>query len=330
MLFSVIADLKARGVGLVYITHKFEELARVCDDVTIMRDGRVVGESPFARLTRDGIVRLMAGRESKAVIRKAPVTPGPELLRAEELSLPGEGVGRPFLVDRVSLHLRQGEVLGIFGLVGAGRTELLETIFGLHAVRAAGGLSVHGQPVKFTSPAEAIAAGLAFAPEDRKRDGLILPMSVAANASLACLKETLRGGLVSERQEKALITPYIERFRVKTDSLAQLIVNLSGGNQQKVILAKWLATAPKILLLDEPTRGIDINAKREIYDFIDELARTGLGLIVVSSELPEILTLSDRILVMCEGRQTAELTRAEATPERVLHAALPDLALLAR
>jgi len=330
VLFGVIAELKARGVGLVYITHKFEELARVCDDVTIMRDGRVVGAAPYADLTRDAIVRLMAGRAAKAVSEKATITPGPELLRADEITLPGDGAGRPLLVDHVSLQLRQGEVLGIFGLVGAGRTELLETIFGLHPGRTTGRIAVEGQPVRFTSPAQAIAAGLAFAPEDRKRDGLILPMSVAANASLASLDQTLRGGLVSDRREKAHVTPYIERFRVKTDSLEQLIVNLSGGNQQKVILAKWLATAPKILLLDEPTRGIDINAKREIYDFIDELARAGLGLIVVSSELPEILALSDRIMVLCEGRQTAELTRAEATPERVLHAALPDLAPLTR
>jgi len=325
VLFSVIADLKKRGVGLIYITHKFDELAHICDDVTIFRDGRVVGEALLADLTRESIVRMMAGRESKELFQKSPAQLGDEILKAEALSLPGEGVGRPFLVEKVSLSLRRGEVLGIFGLVGAGRTELLETLFGLHPRRATGTLSVEGRTVAFKSPADAIAAGLALAPEDRKRDGLVLPMSVAANASLASLERTLRGGFVSETRETAYVTPYIERFRVKTPSLDQLIVNLSGGNQQKVILAKWLATDPKILLLDEPTRGIDVNAKREIYAFIDELARLGLGLIVVSSELPEILALADRVLVMCEGRKTAELTRAEATPERVLHAALPDL-----
>ncbi|HEX2853413.1 MAG TPA: sugar ABC transporter ATP-binding protein [Opitutaceae bacterium] len=329
VLFGVIADLKSRGVGIVYITHKFEELARIGDDVTVMRDGRVVGEGLLAELSRDAIVRLMAGRESKEIFQKSATAPGAGLLRADELSLPGEGVGRPFLVERVSLSLRQGEVLGIFGLVGAGRTELLETLFGLHPGRATGRIEVNGQPVHFASPRDAIAAGLALAPEDRKRDGLVLPMSVAANASLASLDRTLRGGFVSETREAEYITPYIERFRVKTPSLAELIVNLSGGNQQKVILAKWLSTAPKILLLDEPTRGIDVNAKREIYAFIDELARAGLGLIVVSSELPEVLALADRVMVMCEGRKTAEFTRAEATPERVLHAALPDLAAIA-
>jgi len=328
VLYGVIADLKREGVGLIYITHKFEELANVCEDVTIFRDGRVVGEAPFAELTRDAIVRMMAGREAREIFQKTPSKPGDEILRADALSLPGTGVGRPLLVDHVSLSLRRGEVLGIFGLVGAGRTELLETLFGLHPDRATGSLAIEGRAVAFTSPADAIAAGLALAPEDRKRDGLVLPMSVAANASLASLDKTLRGGFVSETRESAHVTPYIDRFRVKTPSLGELIVNLSGGNQQKVILAKWLATAPKILLLDEPTRGIDVNAKREIYAFIDELALAGLGLIVVSSELPEVLALADRVLVMCEGRKTAKFSRAEATPERVLHAALPDRAVV--
>jgi ABC-type sugar transport system ATPase subunit len=323
VLFGVIADLKRRGVALIYITHKFDELAHVCDDVTIMRDGCVVGEFPYAELTRDALVRLMAGRESKETFQKSPAALGPELLRVEAISLPGVGAGRPFLVENVSFTLRRGEVLGIFGLVGAGRTELLETMFGLHAGRATGQLTLEGKSVDFASPAAAVAAGLALAPEDRKRDGLVLPMSVAANASLASLERTLRGGFVSRSREAAYIAPYVERFRVKTPSLDQLIVNLSGGNQQKVILAKWLATDPKLLLLDEPTRGIDVNAKREIYAFIDELARNGLGLIVVSSELPEILALADRVLVMCEGRKTAEFPRADATAEKILAAAFP-------
>ena len=327
VLFGVIAELKKAGVGLVYITHKFEELARLCDDVVIMRDGRVVGEAPYATLTRDRIVQLMAGREAKSLFEKTSVEPGAELLRASQLSLNATGgTGRRRLVDQVSFTLRRGEVLGVFGLVGAGRTELLETLFGLHAATSEGAVFVEGSPVRFKTPADAIAAGLALAPEDRKREGIVPPMSVAANASLASIDRTLRAGFVSDRREAAHIAPYLARFRVKTASTAEPIVNLSGGNQQKVILAKWLATAPKILLLDEPTRGIDVNAKREIYAFIDELAAAGLGLIVVSSELPEVLALADRVLVMCEGRATAEFSRAEATPERVLQAALPDRA----
>jgi ribose transport system ATP-binding protein len=269
----------------------------------------------------------MAGREPKEIFQKTTTTPGAELLRAEKIALPGEGAGRRFLVDHVSLTLRRGEVLGIFGLIGAGRTELLETLFGQHAGRAAGTVTVEGAVACFRGPADAIAAGLAFAPEDRKRDGVVLPMSVLANASLADLRPALRGGFVSPAREHAHIATYLERFRVKTPSVDELIINLSGGNQQKVILAKWLATGPKILLLDEPTRGIDVNAKREIYTFIDELTQAGLGLIVVSSELPEILALADRVLVLCEGRATAEFTRADATAERVLSAALPDRAM---
>jgi ribose transport system ATP-binding protein len=323
VLFGVIAELKRRGVALVYITHKFDQLAHVCDDVTVMRDGRVVGESAFGDLPRAALVRLMAGREAKESFQKEPATPGGELLRAEALTLPGTGAGRAFLVENVSFALHRGEVLGVFGLVGAGRTELLEILFGLHAGRAGGQLTLEGRPVSFHAPPAAIAAGLALAPEDRKRDGLVLPMSVAANASLASLDHALRAGLVDATREAAFIRPYVERFRVKTPSLDQPIVNLSGGNQQKVILGKWLATGPKVLLLDEPTRGIDVNAKREIYTFIDELARQGLGLIVVSSELPEILALADRVLVLCEGRRTAEFTRADATAEKILAAAFP-------
>ncbi|BET66975.1 sugar ABC transporter ATP-binding protein [Opitutales bacterium ASA1] len=326
VLFGVVSDLKHAGVGIVYITHKFEELEHICDDVVVMRDGRVVGESLYRDLTRDAIVRLMAGREAKEGFQRVCVATDAELLRAEEISLPGDGIGRARVVDDVSLVLRRGEVLGVFGLVGAGRTELLETLFGAHGGRAQGRLFVDGRAVSFSSPADAIAAGIGFAPEDRKRDGLVLSMGVAANASLASLERTLRFGFVDTYRETGYVSPYIERFRVKTPSLDQRIGALSGGNQQKVILAKWLATDPRVLLLDEPTRGIDVNAKREIYAFIDELARSGLGLVVVSSELPEVLALADRVMVMCEGRKTAEFPRAEATPERVLAAALPDRA----
>ena len=329
VLFGVIAELKRRGVALIYITHKLDELARICDDVTVLRDGRAVAHGSFAELNRDTIVRLMAGREPQQAFEKLASAGADTLFQAEAMSLPGDGRGRRFLVDGVSLTLRRGEVLGIFGLVGAGRTEMLETLFGVHGDRARGTIRVEGRPVEIRTPADAIAAGLSLAPEDRKRDGLVLPMSVAANASLATLHATLRGGFISETREAKHVRPFLDRFRVKTPSLEQRIVNLSGGNQQKVILAKWLATAPKILLLDEPTRGIDVNAKREIYAFIDELARNGLGLIVVSSELPEVLALADRIIVLCEGRKTAEFTRAEATPEKVLAAALPDKAAAA-
>jgi ribose transport system ATP-binding protein len=326
VLFGLIRELKARGVALVYITHKLEELERVADEVTVLRDGRVAGAAPLSALTRDRIVRLMVGRETAILHEKAPARLGAELLRTEGLSLRMDRGAGALPVSGVDLHLRAGEVLGIFGLVGAGRTELLETLFGLHAGRMTGKVFLAGEPVAFASPIDAIAHGLALAPEDRKREGLVLDLSVTANASLASLEESLAHGFIDFRREAAQVAPYLERFRVKAASPGQPIRLLSGGNQQKVILAKWLASRPRVLLLDEPTRGIDIGAKREIYAFIDELAQAGLGLIVVSSELPEVLALSDRVMVMCEGRKTAEFDRAAATPEAVLRAALPAAA----
>jgi ribose transport system ATP-binding protein len=214
-------------------------------------------------------------------------------------------------------------VLGIFGLMGAGRTELLQTIFGLHPKTSTGNIEIDGQRVSIKSPQDAIAARLALAPEDRKAEGVVLGLSVAHNATLACLSKIERFGFLQPRIESELVGGYVSRLRVKTPSIHQPIVNLSGGNQQKVVLAKWLATEPKVLLLDEPTRGIDINAKKEIYALIDELAQSGLGVVMVSSELPEILGIADRVLVLCEGRKTAEFSRAEATEEKVVKAALP-------
>ena len=226
-------------------------------------------------------------------------------------------------MDDVSFSVCRGEVLGIFGLIGAGRTELLESIFGLHADGCTGRIAVEGRHVTIRSPKDAIAAGIALAPEDRKREGLVLSMSVGENASLASLERARRFGLLDPLREGELVGNFVDRLRVKTPSLWQLARYLSGGNQQKVVLAKWLATNPKVLLLDEPTRGIDVNAKKEIYILIEELTRAGLAVVMVSSELPEILAIADRILVMSEGYKTAELPSAEATEESLLRAALP-------
>jgi ribose transport system ATP-binding protein len=329
-LFDALAELKGHGVALVYITHKLEEVAQIADDISVMRDGRMVGSGSPDGMQQPEIVRLMAGKEARRPFQKMLSQPGAEVLRAEGLSLGGDNAGGVSQVDRVDLRLCRGEVLGLFGLVGAGRTELLEVLFGLHAGRVRGQLFVEGKPVKFASPEDAIAHGIAFAPEDRKGEGIVLGMSVAANASLASLDKVTRAGFVCERQEDDHIAPYLKRFRVKTASLRQPIRELSGGNQQKVILAKWIATEPKVLLLDEPTRGVDIHAKQEIYALIDELAQTGLGVIVVSSELSEITTLADHIVVLCEGRKTADLRRGETDSEGILRAALPGRSLAAR
>jgi ABC-type sugar transport system ATPase subunit len=323
VLFRLIHRLKQGGVGIIYITHKLDELPKIADDITVFRDGRLMGTREFREVTRDGMIRMMVGRELADLFLKTPVAAGEEVLRVNNLSLRHPDRAEDFTVRDVSFAVRRGEVLGIFGLMGAGRTELLQAVFGLYPRTTTGEIQIEGQPVEINSPPAAIAAGLALAPEDRKADGLVPALSVAHNTTLSCLHKTERMGLLQPRLERELVENYTSRLRVKTPSIHQAVVNLSGGNQQKVVLAKWLATDPKVLLLDEPTRGIDINAKREIYTLIDELAHSGLGVVMVSSELPEILGIADRILVLCEGRKTAEFKRGEATEEMIMQAALP-------
>lgn len=322
-LFRMIAALKAKGVAIAYITHRFGELLQIGDDAIVLRDGRLITTAPLAALGHEQIVRMMVGRDLAAVSHQRGAPIGEELLRAEELSLghperPGE-----YLVDHLSLRVHAGEVLGIFGLMGAGRTELLETLFGLHPGGCSGEVWVGGTKVSIRCPSDAIAAGLALAPEDRKKEGVVLEMSVAENTSLATLSRLQWLGLIRGGAERTLVENATRRFGVKTPSLRQKVRYLSGGNQQKVILAKWFATHPKVLLLDEPTRGIDVSAKSEIYALLNELKGNGLGVVAVSSDLPEILAISDRILVMSQGQKTAEFTREDATQEKIMHAALP-------
>jgi ABC-type sugar transport system ATPase subunit len=322
-LLKVVAELKRDGVAVLYITHKFEELAGVADNVAIMRDGRLVAEAAYAGITHDEIVRLMVGHKAGACDTKPRAPASKEVLRAESVSLAHDARRGQYAVRDVSLHVAAGEIVGLFGLIGAGRTELLETLFGVHGSRATGELFVDGLSVGLEAPSRAIAAGLALAPEDRKHDGLVLGMSSRENAGLASARAAARWGLLTPRSETSRVIPLLERLRLKAHSLEDPVRNLSGGNQQKVVLAKWLATSPKVLLLDEPTRGIDINAKNEIYALIRELAEDGLAVLIASSELPEVLTICDRIVVLCEGRKTGEFTRAEATAEGLLRVALP-------
>lgn len=323
LLFDLIRSLKRQGVAVVYISHKLEEIFAISDRITVLRDGQWVGTHPAAEVTQETLVPMMVGRDLQAGAARKPAVAAKEVLRVEDLCLNHPTRRGDFLVDHVTLNVCSGEVVGLFGLMGAGRSEFLETLFGLHAHRSSGRMTLDGQPLRVRSAREAIDAGIALVPEDRKQQGLVLGMSVRNSISLASIHQVESYGFLSPRREQALAHDYIDRLSIKTPSDRQLVQNLSGGNQQKVVIAKWLATRPRVLLLDEPTRGIDIHAKSEIYRLVAELAESGMAILMVSSELPEIMALSDRILVLSEGHLTAEMSRSEATEEKLLQAALP-------
>jgi ribose transport system ATP-binding protein len=314
-LFARIARLKAEGVGIIYISHRLEEMDRIADRITVMRDGRVVTTHDRGAVSRGELVRLMVGRELTEAFPKRVPTPGSEFLRVEHLTVPGR------LVD-VNFAVRAGEVLAIAGLVGAGRTETLRALVGLEP-GAGGSVFVRGRPVRLTTPREAIREGIGLVPEDRHVQGLVLDMTVQQNIALASLPSCTNRGFLSFTRLAELARRYIARLRIKVASPAVRVATLSGGNQQKVVLARALAAGSNIVLLDEPTRGIDVGAKVEIYDLVNELAAEGNAVVLVSSELPEILGLADRIVVMREGRVSATMNRAEATQEAILAAALP-------
>jgi ribose transport system ATP-binding protein len=323
VLFGVIENLREEGKTIVYISHKLEELFKMADRYIVLRDGRVIGSGSMKETDQDDIIRKMAGRNIKVADRQKRETSDTELLSVRDICLKHPVKANSNLLRDITFNLFKGEILGIYGLMGAGRTELLETLFGLHHGKSLGKIFIERQEVVLKSSADAIEAGLALVPEDRKKDGLVLNMDVKTNIALAVLKEIEKFGLISEKKETALADRYIRDLKIKTPSSKQVAQNLSGGNQQKVVLAKWLASNPKILMLDEPTRGIDVNAKNEIYKLILDLAGKGLGLIVVSSEIPEILALSDRILTMSEGVLTAEFKAEDVTEDMLLKASIP-------
>jgi len=316
-LFTVIRDLRAQGCVILYVTHRMEEIFKLCDACTVLRDGRHVRTyDSLDSVTPARLVQDMVGRDIADVFGYASRPHGDPAL--EVAGIQGRGVSAP-----ITLSVAQGEILGLFGLVGAGRTEFMKLLFGAEPLRS-GSVLVHGQTVPLHSPRDAIAAGLAYCTEDRKRDGIVPILSVMENCNVSARPSHLRFGcLIDESWEQANASRQVESLRVRTPSLTQLMKHLSGGNQQKVILGRWLSTNIRVLLLDEPTRGIDIGAKSEIYQIIFRLAREGAGIVVVSSDLPEVLGLADRVAVMREGAISAVLTRADATPERVLACALP-------
>jgi L-arabinose transport system ATP-binding protein len=315
-LFTIIRELKARGRAILYVSHRMEEIFELCDQITILRDGRHVETAPLATLTRDAVVRKMVGRDLANIYNYTPRAPaGPGLVV--------EAIAGPGLTQPCSFSVQQGEIFGIFGLIGAGRSELMRLLAGV--VRKTGGrVSLAGQPLNFVSPRDAIEAGVVLCPEDRKKDGIVPVRSVLENINLSARRRNARAGiLIDENWEQANAKKRCEQLRVKTPSVRQLIRNLSGGNQQKVILGRWLSETVKVILLDEPTRGIDIGAKSEIYTIMQNLAREGVCVVVVSSELPEVLGVSDRIAVMRQGEIVAVLDRADANEEKLLTLALP-------
>ncbi|SDL50642.1 ribose transport system ATP-binding protein [Catalinimonas alkaloidigena] len=324
VLFRIIEDLRRDGKAVVYISHKLDELFRIADRYVVLRDGRSIDAGEMQGMTPDALIRKMVGRDVHVIQRETPATTHQTLLKVEKLCLKHPVRRNDDQLKEICFTVGKGEIVGLFGLMGAGRTELLETLFGLYPKRSRGMIHMEGEAMTFRSPQDAIRAGLALVPEDRKQDGLVLGLDVKTNISLTNLDQLERMGVVLDGgSETAMAKKYIGHLGIKTPSETQLARNLSGGNQQKIVLAKWMATQPKLLLLDEPTRGIDIHAKNEIYKLIVQLAREGMGILVVSSELPEILALSDRILVMSEGCLTANLPAKGASEDQILKAAIP-------
>ncbi|MEA2525314.1 MAG: ribose transport system ATP-binding protein [Thermomicrobiales bacterium] len=320
-LFGIIASLRARGVAIIYISHRLEEVFAIAQRVTVLRDGRLVGTIPIEEATHERLIGMMVGRDLSDLFVRAPESYGPVRLEVR-------GLRRTGVLEDVSFAVRPGEILGVAGLVGSGRTELMRSIFG--ADRLDGGeILFDGKPVRIRSPRDAVRLGIGLVPEDRKLQALFLGMAVRENISLPVLTRLGSPAFPSRARERSLVSGYIDSFRIRTPSMEQRVRALSGGNQQKVVIARWLATEPKVLILDEPTRGIDIGAKAEVHALIAHLAEQGVAIIMVSSELPEILGMSHRVLVMRQGRIAADIPRAEATEERIMTAATGQAPLVA-
>ena len=314
-LFRVIRELRTEGAGIIYISHRLDELQLIADRVTVLRDGKTIGTSDVSNVTRDELIRLMVGRDISAVFPKKAVTPGETVIELDQVGCAASGI------DQISVSVRAGEILGLAGLVGSGRTELARTLFGLTPADS-GAILLRGSPVSVNNPGQAIDLGIAYVPEDRRRHGVILEMPISANTTLAVLSRLARFGFINARQERDISLEYAERLSVKTPSLFSPVATLSGGNQQKVALSRWLATRPAVLILDEPTQGIDVGAKAEIHALMGELAAQGIAIIMISSELPEVIAMSDRVAVMCGGRITGVLDRGDATQTKILALAL--------
>ena len=315
-LFAAIRKLRDKGVAIVYISHRMEELFEIGDRVTVLRDGRYVGTHKLSDISKDELVQMMVGRQLTQQYPKRSANIGEEVLRVENLAVKGK-------LNNISFSLRKGEVLGVAGLLGSGRTELARAIFGLERI-ASGSIHVKKKMRKIRSPQKAIDLGIGFLTEDRKMQGLVMLLSVKENISLPSVARLSRFGVMNTAEETEAAQRFVNDLRIKTPSLEQKVMFLSGGNQQKVVLSKWLCSHAEILIFDEPTRGVDVGAKVEIYELMNELTAKGVGIIMISSELPEILGMSDRILVMAQGTIAGQFLSEEANQEKILHCALGE------
>lgn len=319
-LFAILRNLTAKGVGVIYISHKLDEVFEMSDRIAVLRDGRTVVTANASDMTKNDVIAAMVGREVGEIFPKPHHELGDVALSAENITAVAADTGRK-LVDDVSFQVRKGEVLGIAGLMGAGRSELLMSIFGAFPGKVSGSIEIEGKPSRIRSPGQAIKHGIGFVTEDRKRFGLVLDQTIRNNMVLAGLKRVSGKFLTNRSREMVAVRGPMESLHIKAPSPETITGTLSGGNQQKVVFGKWMQTDAKILLLDEPTRGIDVGAKQELYGEINKMAEQGLAVVLVSSELPEVLGLSDRVLVLHEGRLAAEFTRENVTPEKVMAAA---------
>ncbi|MCH8047945.1 MAG: sugar ABC transporter ATP-binding protein [Planctomycetes bacterium] len=317
-LFEVIGQLRDRGVSIVYISHRLGEVREIADRVSVLRDGENAGELAKSEITHDNMVRLMVGRDISQFYVRTPHEVGKTVLRVEGLRVPGRAE------HAIDFSVRAGEIVGMAGLVGAGRTELLQVLFGVDRAER-GTIRIDGKLAKLSSPLDAIRCGVSLVPEDRKQAGLIMEMSVRENLSLASLRRDQRGGLLNRTAEQNIARDMIQRLAIRTPGAEQTVQYLSGGNQQKVVLGKWLAMRPRVLLMDEPTRGVDVGAKQEIYRMMERLASKGVAILFVSSEMEEILNMSDRALVMHEGRIAGELSRDQLSEESIMQLATGNI-----
>jgi D-xylose transport system ATP-binding protein len=321
VLLGILQQLKREGVTCIYISHKLNEVFQIADTITILRDGQTIATHPAADLNEDKVIALMVGRELTNRFPPLDHEIGDVVLKVENYSVPDPDQPDAHLINQVEFEVCAGEILGIAGLMGSGRTELVMSLYGEYLVKGHGKVTINGQQVQIRSANDAIRAGIALVTEDRKRYGLVLNMDIKSNISLSSLHQVSSRGVIQDNAEIRHSLDYISQLRIKTPSVETVVGTLSGGNQQKVVLAKSLMTRPKVLILDEPTRGIDVGAKYEIYQIINELAKQGVAIILISSELPEVIGMSDRILVMHEGRITGQFMRGEATQEKIMQKA---------